>query len=287
MKNVKSLYYLIITILFVYIFVQFLSLKNTNIIYKFYNDYIMDKYCLIIYICLLFYIMQYDTYTAVLLFVLIIGPFRCSKKEYFENEATRAYTTSPYTTSPYTTSTYTTSPYTTRPYTTSPYTTNPYTTSPNTTSPNTTNPYTTSPNTTSPNTTNPNTISNLDREQNEINKTVKDRLLGVDDRFKMDDIKKNEILRQIKAQINFDPYKTELSKDVIYEIYNKYFDNNVFLKLQSIDEDSKNYIASGNFTYIPQNKKVDFDIKTYQDLNKNNTAFGINAELSKNGLSTN
>ena len=278
MKNVKSLYYLIITILFVYIFVQFLSLKNTNIIYKFYTDYIMDKYCLIIYICLLFYIMKYDTYTAVLLFVLIIGPFRCSKKEYFENDITSPNTTIPYTTRPYTTS-----PNTTIPYTTSPNTTIPYTTSPNTTSPNTTSPNTTSPNTTIPYT----TMSNLDREQNEINKTVKDKLLGIDDRFKMDDIKKDEILRQIKAQINFDPYKTELSKDVIYEIYNKYFDNNVFLKLQSIDEDSKNYIASGNFDYIPQNKKVDFDIKTYQDLNKNNSSFGINAELSKNGLSTN
>ena len=243
-----------------YIFVQFLSLKNNNIIYKFYTDYIMDKYCLIIYICLLFYIMRYDTYTAVLLFVLIIGPFRCSKKEYFENDMTI--------------------PNTTRPYTTSPYTTRPNTTSPNTTSPNTTSPNTTSPYTTSPNT----TIPYLDREQNEINKTVKDKLLGIDDRFKMDDIKKNEILREIKSQINFDPYKTELSKDVIYEIYNKYFDNNVFLKLQSIDEDSKNYIASGNFNYIPQNKKVDFDIKIYQDLNKNNAAFGINAELSKNGL---
>ena len=94
----------------------------------------------------------------------------------------------------------------------------------------------------------------------------------------MDDIKKTEILRQIKAQINFDPYKTELSKDVIYEIYNKYFDNDVFVKLNSIDEDSKNYIASGNFNYIPKENKVDFDITTYENLNKN-TAFGINSQV--------
>jgi len=177
----------------------------------------MNKYCIIIYISLLFCIVKYDTYTAILLFILIIGPFKCSTKEFYENN-------------------------------------------------------TTLPNTTLPNTTLPNI------EQKAIDKIVKDNLLGIDDRFKMDDIKKNEILRQIKAQINFDPYKTELSKDVIYEIYNKYFDNDVFVKLNSIDEDSKNYIAAGNFNYIPKENKVDFDIMTYENLNKN-TAFGINSEI--------
>ena len=85
MKNLKLFYYFIITILFVYVFVQFLELTNSNNIYKFYTDYIMNKYCLIIYILLLFVIVKYDTYTTVLLFILIIGPFRCSKKEYFNN----------------------------------------------------------------------------------------------------------------------------------------------------------------------------------------------------------
>ena len=244
MKNVKLFYYLIITLLFVYVFVQFLSLSNSNIIYKFYTDYIMNKYCIIIYLSLLFYIMRYDTYTAVLLFILIIGPFKCSTKEYFiDNDMTlpNSITT---------------------------------TTMPNSI---TTNTMPNSITTTMPNT----TISNLSSDQDEINKTVLDRLLGIDDRFKIDDIKKNEILREIKAQINFDPYKTELSKDVIYEIYNKYFDNSIFLKLQNTDEESKKYIASGNFNYIPQQKKVDFDIKKYQDLNKNNSSFGINSNLSK------
>jgi hypothetical protein len=154
--------------------------------------------------------MKYDTYTAILLFILIIGPFKCSTKEFYEN---------------------------------------------NTTLPNI--------------------------EQKEINKVVKDNLLGIDDRFKMDDIKKDEILKQIKAQIQFDPYKTNLSKDVIYEIYNKYFDNDIFVKLKSIDNDSKEYIASGNFNYVPKENKVDYDITTYENLNKN-TAFGINANIDTN-----
>jgi DNA-binding Lrp family transcriptional regulator len=94
----------------------------------------------------------------------------------------------------------------------------------------------------------------------------------------MDDIKKEEILRQIKAQVNFDPYKTNLSKDVIYEIYNKYFDNDVFVKLNAIDDDSKAYIASGNFNYVPKPEKVDYDLTTYNNLLKN-PAFGINSQV--------
>ena len=191
MKNIKLYYHLVISVLFIYIFIEFLSLKQANGIYKFYVDYIMNKYCLIIYISLLFLIMKYDIYTTILLFILIIGPIKCSSKDYFiEKEET--------------------------------------------------------------------TKENNVEEQKEINTVVKNNLLGIDDRFKMDDVKKDELLRQIKAQINFDPYKTELSKDVIYEIYNKYFDNDIFVKLKSIDNDSKEYIASGNFNYVPkQNKFLD------------------------------
>jgi hypothetical protein len=197
MKNIKLYYHLIITLLFIYIFIQFLTLRQSNSIYKFYIDYVMNKYCLILYISLLFLIMKYDIYTTILLFILIIGPLKCSSKEYFETE------------------------------------------------------------------------------QSEINKVVTNNLLGIDDRFKMDDVKKNEILREIKAQINFDPYKTELSKEVIYEIYNKYFDNDIFVKLKSIDESSKEYIASGKFDYIPKQKKVDYDITTYENLLKS-TLIGVN-----------
>ena len=240
LKGTKMIYHLIITIVFVYIFVQFLTLKNSNYIYHFYTKYIMDKYCLVLYISLLFIVVKYDIYTTILLFILIIGPFKCSTKEYFENN----------------------------------------TTIPNmSTQPSTTNLNTTQANTTQPNTTQASTI------QLSTDKKVTDNLLGIDDRFKMDDIKKNELLRQIKAQINFDPYKTELSKDVIYEIYNKYFDNDVFVKLNSIDEDSKNYIASGNFNYIPKENKADFDITKYENLNKN-TAFGINSEADDSNKSS-
>ena len=191
-KNCKLYYHLLVTLVFIYIFIQFLTLKQSNSIYKFYVDYVMNKYCLILYISLLFLIMKYDIYTTILLFILIIGPLRCSSKEYFE-------------------------------------------------------------------------------EQKEINKVIKDNLLGIDNRFKMDDVKKNELLKQIKAQINFDPYKTELSKEVIYEIYNKYFDNDVFVKLKGIDDLSKKYVASGKFDYIPKENKVDYDITTYENLLKNSS----------------
>jgi hypothetical protein len=219
MKNLKLFYYFIITILFVYVFVQFLALKNSNNIYKFYTNYIMNKYCLIIYILLLFVILKYDTYTTVLLFILIIGPFRCSKKEYFNNY---------------------------------------------------TNPITTVPLSTTLSTIiNTNSLNQTETEK--INDIVNNTLNIDDNRFKMDDVKKDEILRQIKAQINFDPYKTNLSKDVIYEIYNKYFDNNIFNKLNAIDNDSKEYIASGNFNYIPNQDKVDYDITTYKNLSNLDT----------------
>lgn len=203
-KNIKLYCHCFITILFVYIFIQFLTLKTTNNVYKFYNDYIMNKYCLILYICLLLLVMNYDKYTGILLFILIIGPIKCSYKEYFEDDEQEQET-----------------------------------------------------------------------EKNEINTVVENNLLGVDDRFKMDDVKKDELLRQIKAQINFDPYKTNLSKEVISELYNKYFDNDVFVKLKEIDNKSKDYIASGKFNYIPKEDKVDYDIKTYENLLKN-TSIGVN-----------
>jgi len=207
-KNIKLYCHCFITILFVYIFIQFLTLKTSNNVYKFYNDYIMNKYCLILYICLLLLVMNYDKYTGILLFILIIGPIKCSYKEYFEDDEQ-------------------------------------------------------------------NFEDQEEKEQNEINTVVEKNLLGVDDRFKMDDVKKDELLRQIKAQINFDPYKTNLSKEVIYEIYNKYFDNDVFIKLKEIDNKSKDYIASGKFNYIPKEDKVDYDIKTYENLLKN-TSIGVN-----------
>ena len=255
MKNLKLFYYFVITVLFVYIFVEFLTLKHTNTIYKFYTDYIMNKYCLIIYICLLFIILKYDTYTTVLLFILIIGPFRCSTKEYFDTsinsntilQSTQTPLTSLQLTLPLQTV------------------------------------IKTPPGNTSLDSIKTNSQSERQSQSQtqSLDDIVKDKfndVEDVDDRFKMDNIKKEEILRQIKAQVNFDPYKTNLSKDVIYEIYNKYFDNDIFVKLKAIDDDSKAYIASGNFNYVPKPEKVDYDLTTYNNLLKN-PAFGINSQL--------
>jgi hypothetical protein len=99
--------------------------------------------------------------------------------------------------------------------------------------------------------------------------------LGIDDRFKFDEVIKDDILRQIKSQIDFDPYKSNLAKDVIYELYNKYYDNNIFVKLKQTVDDSQQYVAAGNFTYLPKSNKVDYDLITYQNLN-DNVQFGVN-----------
>jgi hypothetical protein len=114
---------------------------------------------------------------------------------------------------------------------------------------------------------------------------INEQILGIDDRFKIDEIAKDEILKQIKAQVDFDPYKTNLDKNVIYEIYNKYFDNDIFVKLKTINDDSKNYIAAGNFTYLPKNNKVDYDLITYQNLSQN-VQLGINPIIDGIGNKT-
>ena len=203
-------YHLAITFVFIYVFIQFLTMKRSNLIYRVYADYIMNKYCLILYILLIIFIIRIDSYTGVLLFIIVMVPFRFVYKEFFEDTSTTIPTTIP---------------------NTIPATTN-------------------------------NAL--LDKE-----------LLGIDDRFKMDDVAKDQILKQIRSQIEFDPYKTNLSKDVIYEIYNKYFDNDIFVKLKNVNDDSKQYIASGNFNYLPKNDKVDYDLVSYQNLSQN-TQLGIN-----------
>ena len=75
-----------------------------------------------------------------------------------------------------------------------------------------------------------------------------------------------------------------MGKDVIYEIYNKYFDNDIFVKLKNVNDDSKQYIASGNFNYLPKNDKVDYDLVSYQNLTQN-TQLGINPIID--GLNNN
>ena len=197
-----------------------MSMKRNNFIYNFYNEYVMNKYCIFIYIIAILILMYLDKYIAILLFILIVIPYRFVFKEFFEDGTT-----------------ITTTPETTKyEYEYLPQ-------------------------------------AGTDKES--LNKLLEAQYLGQDDRFKMDEISKNEILRQIRAQVDFDPYKTNLAKDVIYEIYNRYFDNDIFVKLKNVNDDSKDYIASGNFRYLPEGDRVDFDQITYQNLNYNQ-AFGVN-----------
>ena len=167
--------------------------------------------------------MKFDIYTSILLLVLIIGPFKVSFKEYFDN-------TIP------------------------------------------TTPTIVRDGIIIANIPVPTMTSLLDSVNNKS--LVNVEFLGIDDRFKMDDIVVKDILRQIKSQVEFDPYKTNLSKDVIYEIYNKYFDNDIFIKLKNNNDDSKTYLASGNFNYVPREAKTDYDLVTYQNLT-NNSQIGI------------
>ena len=179
--------------------------------------------------------MRYDSYTAVILFILVMVPFKFVYKEYFKNFE---------------------------------YFNDLQTTIPQTTIPQTTIPQTTIQQNTQY------TMQLGTDEQTQAN-LIQLENLGVDDRFKMDDVAKDKILKQIKSQIDNDPYKTNLSKNVINEIYGKYFDNDIFKKLKQVNDDSKQYIASGNFKYLPQDNKVDYDLVTYQNLSTN-TQLGIN-----------
>jgi len=171
------------------------------------------------------FISRIDYYTAILLFILVMIPFKFVYKEYFKNFE---------------------------------YFNDLQTTIPQTTIPQTTQ-----------------YIMQLGTDEQTQGNLIQLENLGVDDRFKMDDVAKDKILKQIKSQIDNDPYKTNLAKDVINEIYGKYFDNDIFKKLNQVNDDSKKYIASGNFTYLPQDNKVDYDLVIYQNLS-NNTQLGIN-----------
>jgi hypothetical protein len=271
-------YHLAITIIFIYIFYNLLTMKKTNAIYGFWQVYIMNKYCFILYLFLALFILRLDSYTGVLLLVLAIGTFKSAVKEFFISESfsgdssdiidprynpsATAVLVAPINDSSNTKT---------------------ETTIPNTTLPNTTLPNTTIPN----NETIPTKIvdgqvaadipiSTMIPLQDTLSvDKIQAQALGMDERFKVDEIAVREILQQIKSQVDFDPYKTQLDKEVIYEIYNKYFDNDIFKKLQNNNDDSASYIAAGNFNYVPTVAQVDYDLVTYQNLS-NNTGFGIN-----------
>lgn len=231
------IYHLLITIGFIYIFYQLLSMRKTNCIYRYWSEYVLNRYCFILYILLALYIFTRDSYTGMLMLVLGVASFKTAFKEYFTD--TSAILDPRYL---------------------------------------------------------PNAIEatiptkiidgqvvadlpvpTMTSLQDTVDAAslIRAQYLGEDDRFKMDDVTIREILRQIKSQVDFDPYKTQLDKDVIYEIYNKYFDNDIFVKLKNNNDDSASYLAAGNFNYVPTIAQVDYDLVTYQNLT-NNTGFGIN-----------
>jgi ABC-type antimicrobial peptide transport system permease subunit len=202
-------------------------MKKTNQIYYIWSEYVLNKYCFILYIILSLFILKLDSYTGILLIILALGSFRTASKEYFasSDQVTDSIPTKivngqiladipiP-------------------------------------------------------------SVTSLQVTVN-ANDLLKVQTLGEDSRFKMDDVVVKDILRQIKSQVDFDPYKTNLDKSVIYEIYNKYFDNDIFVKLKNNNDDSASYLAAGNFSYIPTVAQVDYDLVTYQNLN-DNVQFGIN-----------
>lgn len=217
-NNTLWIYHTIITVLFVYVLVQFLSMQNANPIYRFYTTYLMNTYYLLIYLILCVVIYQYDKYSAVLMALLIIPPFKIAHKEFFTD-------------------------------------------------------------------TTPATPTETQTTQSTQSTLVDREVLGMDDRFKVDEVVIKDILRQIKSQVDFDPYKTNLDKSVIYEIYNRYFNNDIFTKLKKNNDDSATYIAAGNFKYLPTTPQVDFDITTYQNLS-DNIQFGVSPLLDGIGNTT-
>lgn len=61
-------------------------MKKSNFIYGFWHEYIMNKYCFILYLLLSLFILRLDSYTGVLLLVLAIGTFKSAIKELFTSE---------------------------------------------------------------------------------------------------------------------------------------------------------------------------------------------------------
>ena len=233
-KNQAVFYHLGITLVFIYIFYNLLSMRKKNMIYRFWHEYITNKYCFILYLILSLFILTLDSYTGILLLVLAIGTFKTAIRELFSNN-TESFADNNYTI----------------------------------------------PTAIPTAIVDGQIVANLpipiatSLQDTITTDNILAQSLGQDARFKVDDVAVGEILRQIKSQVDFDPYKTDLDKSVIYEIYNKYFDNDIFKKLQNNVSDSASYIAAGNFTYVPAVAKVDYDLVSYQNLS-NNTGFGVN-----------
>ena len=101
-----------------------------------------------------------------------------------------------------------------------------------------------------------------------------------DDRFKTDDVKIKEILRQIQAELEFDPYKTPLAREVIMDVYQRYFNNDMFVKLQEITANSKQYQKQYKLLYMPQPTELNYSVDVANLLAKSR-GFGVNPQIDK------
>ena len=100
------------------------------------------------------------------------------------------------------------------------------------------------------------------------------------DRFKTDDVKIKEILRQIQSELDFDPYKTPLAREIIMDVYQRYFNNDMFVKLQEITENSKQYQKQYKLLYMPQPTELKYSVDVANLLAKSR-GFGVNPQIDK------
>ena len=66
-------------------------------------------------------------------------------------------------------------------------------------------------------------------------------ILSEDDVFKLDPVKKSEILRAVRAQLDFDPYKSDLTRETILDIYRKYFGEDEALRFRKDYDTAQSY----------------------------------------------
>lgn len=66
-------------------------------------------------------------------------------------------------------------------------------------------------------------------------------VLAEDDLFTMDPVKKSEILRAVRSQLDFDPYKSDLTRETILDIYRKYYGEDEALKFKREYETAQSY----------------------------------------------
>jgi hypothetical protein len=66
-------------------------------------------------------------------------------------------------------------------------------------------------------------------------------VLAEEDLFTMDPAKKSEILRAVRSQLDFDPYKSDLTRETILDIYRKYYGEDEALKFKREYETAQSY----------------------------------------------